>query len=64
MICKLSSSDLNSILVVINDASQAYKGVIPDDRWKEPYMSAEELKKELRLALNSMAGWKTILYLE
>ncbi|GAH56167.1 unnamed protein product, partial [marine sediment metagenome] len=31
----------------INDAAQAYKGVIPDDRWKEPYMSAKELGDEI-----------------
>jgi GNAT superfamily N-acetyltransferase len=41
------SSDFNAILEVINDAAQAYKGVIPDDRWKEPYMSADELRKEV-----------------
>jgi GNAT superfamily N-acetyltransferase len=47
MIRSLLSSDFDSILEVINDAAQAYKGVIPDDRWKEPYMSDEELKKEI-----------------
>jgi GNAT superfamily N-acetyltransferase len=44
---ELVSSDFNSILGVINNAAQAYKGVIPEDRWKEPYMSAEELKEEI-----------------
>jgi hypothetical protein len=24
-----------------------YKGVIPEDRWKEPYMSTEELQDEM-----------------
>jgi len=47
MICRLSPSELDSMLNVINDAAQAYKGVIPEDRWKEPYISAEELKKEI-----------------
>lgn len=47
MICRLSSSNLDSILNVVNDAAQAYKSVIPEDRWKEPYMSAEELRKEI-----------------
>jgi len=28
-----------------NDAAQAYRGVIPNDRWHEPYMSADELRK-------------------
>ena len=47
MIRELLSSDLDSILVVVNDAAQAYKGVIPVDRLKKPYMSAEELKIEI-----------------
>jgi GNAT superfamily N-acetyltransferase len=32
---------------IINDAAQAYKGVIPEDRWHEPYMPIEELKNEI-----------------
>ncbi|MBA7688089.1 hypothetical protein ES703_96565 [subsurface metagenome] len=47
MIRRLLERDLNSMLEVINDAAQAYKGVIPDDRWKEPYMSAKELGDEI-----------------
>ena len=35
------------MLTIINDAAHAYKGVIPDDRWHEPYMSAEELDREI-----------------
>ena len=56
MICKLSPSDVDSVLRVVNDAAQAYKGVIPDDRWKEPYMSAEELKKEIEAGVR-FYGW-------
>jgi len=47
MIRRLSSSDFDSILKVVNDAAQAYKGVIPDDLWREPYMSSEELRHEI-----------------
>ena len=47
MIGRLLKRDLDSILEVINEAAQAYKGVIPDDRWKEPYMSAKELRDEI-----------------
>ena len=47
MICRLSSSDFEDILNVVNDAAEAYRDVIPRDRWKEPYMPAEELKKEI-----------------
>ncbi len=47
MITKLNSSEFSFILYVINDAAVAYKGVIPADRWKEPYMPAEELHEEI-----------------
>jgi len=47
MIRRLLERDLDSILEVINDAAQVYKGVIPNDRWKEPYMSAKELREEI-----------------
>lgn len=40
-------SDFDAIFAVINDAAQAYRGVIPSDRWHEPYMSAEELAREI-----------------
>jgi hypothetical protein len=32
---------------IINDAAQAYRGVIPADRWKEPYMPREVLEQEI-----------------
>lgn len=32
---------------IINDAAQAYKGIIPADRWHEPYMSMEYLRSEI-----------------
>jgi N-acetylglutamate synthase-like GNAT family acetyltransferase len=39
--------DLETILEVINDAAQAYRGVIPADRYKAPYMPAAELAREI-----------------
>jgi N-acetylglutamate synthase-like GNAT family acetyltransferase len=42
-----TDQDLDEIFEVINDAAQAYKGVIPDDRFKEPYMPSEELEREI-----------------
>jgi N-acetylglutamate synthase-like GNAT family acetyltransferase len=42
-----SESDLDSIYKVINSAAIVYKGIIPADRWKEPYMSREELAEEI-----------------
>lgn len=47
MICKCDGSQFNTICSIINDAAGAYRGVIPADRWKEPYMSLEELKHEI-----------------
>jgi GNAT superfamily N-acetyltransferase len=35
------------ILTIVNAGAEAYRGVIPEDRWHEPYMSAEELDREL-----------------
>jgi GNAT superfamily N-acetyltransferase len=48
MIQAVKPAQFNAVLNVINDAAQAYKGVIPEDRWKEPYMPAEELAEEIR----------------
>jgi GNAT superfamily N-acetyltransferase len=48
MIRKLTKTDFQEILMVVNDAAVAYKGKIPSDRWKEPYMPAEELKEEIK----------------
>jgi N-acetylglutamate synthase-like GNAT family acetyltransferase len=42
-----TEQDLDVIFAVINDAAQAYKGVIPEDRFNEPYMSCEELQREI-----------------
>lgn len=47
MIRKCTQQDLSVIYKIINDAAQAYKGVIPADRWHEPYMPIEELKHEI-----------------
>ena len=47
LIRKLKSTDFESVLNIINTAADAYKGIIPEDRWKEPYMSSEELRKEI-----------------
>jgi N-acetylglutamate synthase-like GNAT family acetyltransferase len=39
--------DIEIIYEIINDAAQAYRGFIPTDRWKEPYMSKDELRHEI-----------------
>jgi N-acetylglutamate synthase-like GNAT family acetyltransferase len=47
MIRQSSSNDLYAMYEIINDAAMAYKGVIPADRWHEPYMPLKELKREI-----------------
>lgn len=39
--------DLATMLAIINDAAVAYRGVIPADRWHEPYMPETELREEI-----------------
>jgi GNAT superfamily N-acetyltransferase len=36
-----------TLLAIVNAAAEAYRGVIPADRWREPYMSAAELDGEI-----------------
>jgi GNAT superfamily N-acetyltransferase len=36
-----------AILAIVNAAAEAYRGVIPADRWHEPYMPASELDAEI-----------------
>jgi N-acetylglutamate synthase-like GNAT family acetyltransferase len=43
-----------TIFEIINDAAQAYRGVISDDCWKEPYMSSAELRYEIE---NGVVFW-------
>ena len=47
MIRRCDARDFESIYVIINDGAQAYKGIIPADRWTEPYMSREKLQHEI-----------------
>jgi len=47
MIRRCEADEFNKIYEVINDAAAGYKGVIPPECWKEPYMSREELRHEI-----------------
>ena len=47
MIRICTESDFRRIFEIINDAAYAYKGIIPEDRWHEPYMPLDELRKEI-----------------
>jgi GNAT superfamily N-acetyltransferase len=39
--------ELPAVLAVVNAAAEAYRGVIPADRWHEPYMPMAELRREV-----------------
>src|SRR5437899_1725328 len=39
--------DFELIWAIINEAASVYKGVIPGDRWNDPYMSKGELRHEI-----------------
>jgi GNAT superfamily N-acetyltransferase len=47
MIRRCCDDERAAILEIVNAAAEAYRGVIPADRWHEPYMPAEELDGEL-----------------
>jgi GNAT superfamily N-acetyltransferase len=42
--CRADERD--EILAIVNAAAEAYRGVIPEDRWREPYMPGEEFDAE------------------
>lgn len=47
MIRCCGDEDIEAIGEIINDGAQAYRGVIPADRWTEPYMPSDELRHEI-----------------
>lgn len=57
MIRPCGTADFRAIHAIINAAAQAYRGVIPDDCWHEPYMSADELRHEIESGV-SFSGYE------
>jgi GNAT superfamily N-acetyltransferase len=55
MFMKLSVKDACAIYEVINKAARDYRGVIPDDCYREPYMPEQELYREM--ASMTFFGW-------
>jgi len=39
--------DFEQIWAIVNDGAQAYRGIIPADRWATPYMSMDKLRHEI-----------------
>ena len=48
MIRPCQDSDFETVRAVINDSAQAYRGIIPEDCWTDPYMAEDELRDEIR----------------
>ena len=46
-----------AILEIVNSAAEAYRGVIPADRWHEPYMTRAQLEKEIGAGVRFW-GWE------
>ena len=47
MISQCTDEELPLVNTIINESAQAYQGIIPVDRWHEPYMSMEEMNAEI-----------------
>ena len=47
MIRPAEPDDFEKLLSIINDGATAYRGVIPAECWKVPYMAGEELRREI-----------------
>jgi N-acetylglutamate synthase-like GNAT family acetyltransferase len=47
MIRRCEDKDIDTMSSIINDAAEAYHGIIPEDRWKAPYMSKHDLQDEI-----------------
>ena len=57
MIRPCRGHDFEAMFTIINDAAEAYRGVIPADRWHDPYMSQEELRHEIACGVRFW-GWE------
>ncbi len=56
MIRECRSDDFERTYFIINEAAKAYEGVIPADRYHQPYMSRDELKQEMERM--TFFGWE------
>ena len=58
MIVPGSKNDFSQIYEIINDAASAYKGIIPEDRWHEPYMGETELQEQIEDGVRFWCYWE------
>ena len=54
---RCGDEERGEILAIVNAAAEAYRGVIPADRWREPYMPADELDAEIASGVRFW-GWE------
>ena len=47
MIRECRDDEREAIFAIVNEAASVYRGVIPADRWHEPYMPLSELEAEI-----------------
>jgi N-acetylglutamate synthase-like GNAT family acetyltransferase len=57
MIRQCTDADVAAIDAIINEAAQAYRGVIPADCWHEPYMPRSDLVAEIAAGV-AFWGWE------
>ncbi len=56
MIRKCRASDAQRMHLIINKAAEMYEGIIPADRYRQPYMPMDELTGEMKRAI--FFGWE------
>ena len=59
MIRQCTDADVATIDAIINEAAQAYRGIIPIDCWHEPYMSRADLIAEIGAGV-AFFGWDEV----
>ena len=58
MIRACRPDERDRIFTIVNAAAEAYRGAIPADCWHEPYMSLEELDREIAAGVE-FSGYET-----
>jgi GNAT superfamily N-acetyltransferase len=56
MIRECQANDAQRIYFIINEAAKAYDGVIPADRYHQPYMPMDALEREMKRV--TFFGWE------
>jgi GNAT superfamily N-acetyltransferase len=56
MIRRCTDADVAATDAVINEAAEAYRGVIPAECWHEPYMTRSDLRAEIAAGV-AFWGW-------